>query len=372
MEHPIFRPQFDLALFRSTGAMFVKLLIRARWWQEPGFMSADDLKKWGLADIESDRYPAFRLLQEAATLCRTLNTDFIPRCGSGGCAISDESTPEGRLIGSLAFLIIPNEGGPYHNVPLLQAAETCFNGKTLDWENFVQWDKLPTIRSDLDLLPEPSFGHLSNRVVTGPGVDSQVNVFQRRGSQWNLRFEGGEVFALPESVGLFYIQKLLQRPNQTIPSLELSQQYVAFSSSEFRRVVESSDGAADFENVNHADSAGPVLDDDAKRQLRATFTELRQHLAVAKRNNDPGAVDSLQAELDALSEQAKAALKPNGTDRELGSNANKARNRVFQAIDRAKEKIKECSPPLWLHLEQSLKTGGNCMYSPPSPINWQF
>src|SRR5829696_5597613 len=118
----IYRPDFDLGAFRHAAARYVKLLIRARWKCDPGFLGQDDLAAWGLADIGRDRWPAWRLLHQAALALGHLNVEFLPRCGSGGVRETDESTPEGRLISALAGLDQADGGGPEHNGALLAAA----------------------------------------------------------------------------------------------------------------------------------------------------------------------------------------------------------------------------------------------------------
>src|SRR5262245_54260411 len=97
-------PDFDLGVFRYAAARYVKLLIRARWKVDPGFISKEDLAAWELQDIEDDTIPAGRLLDDAARALAHLNRYFLPGRGSGGIPVTDESTPEGRLLFNVAFL----------------------------------------------------------------------------------------------------------------------------------------------------------------------------------------------------------------------------------------------------------------------------
>jgi hypothetical protein len=146
---------FDLGAFRYAAARYVKLLIRARWKVEPGFLPRETLTAWGLANIESDRSSAWQLLADAAQALGHLNTQFLPRCGSGGVSSPDESTPEGRLIVGVALLADIGHRGPEQNGALLDAAQRLREGTNIDWSRLVAWETLKSIRAGLDLLPHP-------------------------------------------------------------------------------------------------------------------------------------------------------------------------------------------------------------------------
>ena len=90
-ENP-FYPNVDLGEFRYSAAKYVKLLIRARWKIDPGFLSTAELERWQLSDVKDDTQTESQLLDQAANALAEINTDFIRRCGSGGVKESDEST----------------------------------------------------------------------------------------------------------------------------------------------------------------------------------------------------------------------------------------------------------------------------------------
>jgi hypothetical protein len=160
MAYQEYRPEFDLGEFRYAVAKFVKLLIRARWRDDPGFMDDQALRDWELLAIKDDRIllnriASWRLLNQAAHALGILNTEFLDRCPSGSVMRADDDTPEDRLMGYVAFLAGSNGGDPYHNWELLKAAESIQEGKAIDWTKLVEWSNLPAIRADLDKLPHP-------------------------------------------------------------------------------------------------------------------------------------------------------------------------------------------------------------------------
>ena len=74
--------------------------------------------------------------------------------GRGVVPPFDLSTPVGRLIDSVGFLVMPEGGGPFHNGALMDAANCLRVGEAIDWEGLVRWDALPAIRADLNELPD--------------------------------------------------------------------------------------------------------------------------------------------------------------------------------------------------------------------------
>jgi hypothetical protein len=159
-DQAVYHPDFDLGDFRFAVARYAKLLIRARWKSDPGFLSRQHLLAWGLQDIESDQWVSWKLLDQAAGALGILNMEYLPRCGSGGIRETDESTPAGRLISAVVGLAqVGDGGGPEHNGALREAARLLRDGKGVDWRALVAWDSLEAIRPDLDQLPHPRRQH---------------------------------------------------------------------------------------------------------------------------------------------------------------------------------------------------------------------
>jgi hypothetical protein len=72
----------DLGKFRYAVAGYIKCLIRARWKVDPGFLTPEDLERWGLKKIDHDpphasdlMHEAAKLMQEAANALGRLNTE---------------------------------------------------------------------------------------------------------------------------------------------------------------------------------------------------------------------------------------------------------------------------------------------------------
>lgn len=174
-EFEMYYPEFDLGEFRYAAARYVKLLIRARWKCEPGFLPSQTLDRWELTNIGRDQLPAWKLMSLAAMALARLNTVFIPR-GSGGIPVTSGQSPEERLLDSVGVLV-EVDGSPPNNDVLLDATSRLLAEEPIDWNELARWSDLEAIRDDLDQLPHPQ----------RPGKERQLRPAPRnfaRKSQW--------------------------------------------------------------------------------------------------------------------------------------------------------------------------------------------
>lgn len=162
-----------------------------------------------------------------------------------------------------------------------------------------------------------------------------------------MRFRGREAI-VPDMKGLHDIRRLLERPGDELHCLDLA------------------DRAAE------AYAGERTLDAGARRSVQARIRELQEELAEAEDANDLGRSERLRAELDELVEALARALGLGGRDRRLGSLAERARSTVTWRIRHAVRKLHEVNEPLGRHLENSLRTGTFCAYSPEQPVSWRF
>lgn len=151
-----FIPTFDPGEFRYAVARYVRLLIRARLTQEPRFLSPAELATWDMKASQRDLLSTSQVLELAAGALAHINTQFVPRCGSGGLQWPGDETPLGRLMLASVALVPSEGGGPDHNGALIMAARDIRSGRSVDWNELVEWTSLPAIRVDLDQLPHPS------------------------------------------------------------------------------------------------------------------------------------------------------------------------------------------------------------------------
>jgi hypothetical protein len=376
-----FVPEFDLGRFRHMVARYVRLLIRARLTSEPGFLSHEDLERWDLADIDRDPLPGAQLAAQAAATLGLINTEFIPRCGSGGFPLTDQLRPEGRLICEVAMLAMFGGGSPHHNSDLLNAAEKLHQGQKVNWEELVNWSRLPVIRADLDLLPQPSRSSSPGPNQTDIGVLGKKNVFRRKGKSWTITYQG-ETVGLPDSVGLFYIHQLIEQPAKPIGVTDLKNAHAVWCtdpSSPLRKrkggaIVscdrDSGDDTANDELHSPGRDLGEEIDSAERAELARRIKEYDVSIPLLKAQGKIEQAKEQEEERRYLEKRLKSSRIPRGGTRKVASASGRVRRSVCGEIRRGLNKLRATHHALYDHLSQSLTIKAYCCYSPVTPTSW--
>jgi hypothetical protein len=170
-------------------------------------------------------------------------------------------------------------------------------------------------------------------------------VFALEGETWNVSYQG-ESFRLRDSLGLRYLARLFEQPNRGIGALELS------------GVTPS-----DVKLADQSD-AGELLDERARASYQARRRELSRELEEAEAFSDLGRATRAREELEFLSAELARAVGLGGRARRAGGAAERARSAVQRRIKNAFDRIREHSPALAELLEQTVKTGSECIFLP--------
>lgn len=360
MADPTPTPAFDAGRFRYLVARYIKLLIRARHQAEPGYISSSELASWGLTNIDQERLSTWHLLRAAADSLAVLNTDYLPVSDSGGIEAMDESTPLTRLMVEVAFFVEQPGGGPPHNQALLDAAARVKTGLPVDWPGLAAWDRLEVIRTDLDRLPHPGTDLVTK---TSASPTDQPHVFRRAGSDWEVRFDGGERQLYRHSLGMLYLHALVERQGQPVSVHDLDADANRFA-------ARPTTGGVDELLVHNRNNSGPVLDGRALRQLRQQLQESAREREVAARDRDTVRLDQLDEEMRELERHLSRATRPGGLPVNVGDDHKNVLDRITKAIRRAIRAIESRDPVAGRHFDAAVHTGGDCIYRPPSPVSW--
>ena len=169
--------------------------------------------------------------------------------------------------------------------------------------------------------------------------------FRRHGALWTFAF-GESSVKLTHQKGFLDLAQLLARPGMELHCLELADR--------------------------PAETGGdvPVLDERARRELKARVRELQQEIDEADAGHDVGRAERAREELDQLVEHLSGALGLGGRARPLGSAAERARSAVTWRIRNSIKKITSAHSRLGRHLENSVRTGTFCVYEPETPTSW--
>ena len=174
-------------------------------------------------------------------------------------------------------------------------------------------------------------------------------VMRRDGTQWVLTTPLGDA-QLPDSNGVGQLARLLTTPGAEVSALELA-------------------GGA-YAPVGT--DLGPSLDAQAKRAYRQRLLQLQVEVDDAEVANDVVRGERAHAEIDALLRELRRAVGLGGRDRPTGSDAERARINVVRSLRRAVAAVTDQAPLLGAHLEDSVRTGGHCIYlpQPAAALSW--
>ncbi len=172
------------------------------------------------------------------------------------------------------------------------------------------------------------------------------NGFIKQGDVWSIAYEGAGA-QLVEVKGFHDIARLLAQPHEPVHCLELL-------------------GA-----VSSGGSQDEMLDSQARREYRRRIEELRSEFERAESDNDVASAARARAELDTVIDELAKATGLGGRSRKIGDAAEKARSTVRWRIRAAIKKIAAAHPRLGQHLDNSIRTGVFCQYSPEFIVDWE-
>jgi hypothetical protein len=163
---------------------------------------------------------------------------------------------------------------------------------------------------------------------------------------------------VPDSLGLHYLDLLVRHPGRDLAALDLVRLAASTGPAAASAPDDGLHGASGV-------PAEPILDQQARTAYRRRLTELDEELAEAEQWHDTERASRLRAEKDFLVRELAAATGLGGRPRQLGSDSERARLNVTRAIRSAVARIRDRAPAAADYLDQAVRTGTRCSYSPP-------
>ncbi|MDD5641745.1 MAG: hypothetical protein PHX53_08860 [Syntrophales bacterium] len=197
------------------------------------------------------------------------------------------------------------------------------------------------------------------------------NVFQKTGQFWTISFEG-RTFRLKDSKGLQYLHFLLAHPGEEFHAQRLLAEVegIVSSSGDSPGISGERQFLDDGLSISSLGDAGPLLDDQARKEYKQRLDDLSKELKEAREFNDYERAERLEEEMEALTKELAAAYGLGGRARKLADPGEKARKTISKAIRRALEHIKENDEIFWRHLQNALSLGLFPAYKPHPPVTW--
>jgi hypothetical protein len=211
--------------------------------------------------------------------------------------------------------------------------------------------RLPTRQQLAGLLPGPP----TAQEQPGGEAPATGGTFRRDGALWTLAYAGREV-RMRDAKGLRDLATLLRAPGRPVHVADL-----------LAGRADQEAAAADLRL-----GADEVLDDRARREIRARLLELEDETEEANPWHDAERAARATLERDALLREVAAAAGLGGRARRLGDQSERARKTVTARIRHLIDRVERVHPALGAHLRASVTTGTFCTYSPPSPTAWEL
>lgn len=243
----------------------------------------------------------------------------------------------------------------------------------------------------VDTNPPQSFPSDSSQVAPIPRY-----VFRKTIESWEIRFEDSHLNGVKHSLGIEYIQLLLQRPNQPI-SVEELLSYAGRENQQARELLtslENSRGQIDGDNTDSSGDSNsqsgidagaldePIIDAIAVRDYREELDQLNLELIMAEERKDEALQETIQSHIDFIQDELNRATGLHGRVRRLNSELDKNRKSVTAAIRRAIDNIRKLEEyqentdsSIANYLDKAIITGSKCFYDAEknSPaIEWLF
>jgi hypothetical protein len=205
-------------------------------------------------------------------------------------------------------------------------------------------------------------------VATSRPADSgSMATFRCDGDTRTISF-GDLTVLMRDLKGFRYVERLLDEPGREFHVLDL----VAID----RGSVPPAPAATQEYDVA-ASGIGeglPILDDEARTAYRRRLAEVDDDIEEATLMNDLGRIELAHRDREYLVAELARAVGLGGRSRSTGGVSERARTSVTRSLRYALSRLAEHHPAVAAHLEQRVRTGTYCVYTPDSlaPIVWQL
>lgn len=193
-------------------------------------------------------------------------------------------------------------------------------------------------------------------------------VIRRSGDGWFIR-AFGEAGHFRNLVGLLYIARLVQSAGKPCPAAALLRDEAIH-----RPTV--SEQEAFQAGLSAGASRQPVLDEGALAGYRRELDEYDKAIAQAERDGDVTQAVILRQERQDLLERMQTDMGLGGKERLFGTDMDKLRQSVSQALKRAYHALRNAKPRMMQtagHFEAFITyRDGDFIYEPVPPPNWQI
>lgn len=215
------------------------------------------------------------------------------------------------------------------------------------------------------LAGDPTVGTVLPAASGTERTGSPVATFVCTGDTRTISFAGTTV-VVRDLKGLRYLARMLEEPGREFHVLDLVAVEQGTLPVGRPTGVDELDGEA---------GAGlPVIDEQARAAYRRRLAEVEDDIEEATRMNDTGRLELAQRDRDYLIAELTHAVGLGERHRATGSTVERARTSVTRSVRYGIKRLGEHHPTLASHLEQTVRTGTYCSYTPDplAPVEWSL
>jgi len=220
----------------------------------------------------------------------------------------------------------------------------------------------PVLNARRDIPESADGAHPSSRVSSQKAVIFDEGGFFRIGYQavW---------IVVPSLKGFVYLRYLLLHPDEKVHVSHL-----AALGEERSGLAATGAGIGGRDGLRERSrrdpSSGDILDPRARREYRDRLVDLRAELDEAMLWADLERADSIRREIEFLTKQLTQAFDRSGRARKMSDPMERVRKAVTKRIHDAIDRIAKRNPDLGRHLQNAIRTGYSCRYSPELSVTW--
>lgn len=195
----------------------------------------------------------------------------------------------------------------------------------------------------------------------------EINKFSKNGNCYEIAY-ADQKFILKASKGLEYIEHLLKNALKEIHVRGL-ERIIHKSALPDEEICLAEAKETDLNVTNNA-VPDNIADKKAIKTVSAELKVKEEELEIAKQESKIELAEKIEEEIEQLKQYLNGALGKNYKLRKMPDENEKARKRVLDAINNARNTIKSYNQLLFEHLFQSIKTGYFCVYKPDPSVDW--
>lgn len=200
--------------------------------------------------------------------------------------------------------------------------------------------------------------------------------FRKMNQSWHIKYNDSELMGVKDLVGMSYIHLLLQSPRKSIGVIELQAILNGHQVKQDHYDESTANGNEDC--VSISSTSGVTKNSSSMNILKKRLQELYERRAIAEKNNDFGAIELIDNEVEQIQEQIDLIqYGKQDKDPELEANRKKVAKNIRDSLVNIRKleiAAKNTSTPIYNYMKTHIKTGLTCCYTPPldSQPSWIF